>query len=338
MIVKNNINAVTIKDVAKKAGVSASTVSRALSNGAKVSEDIKQRVISAAVELNYEPNMAAQMLKGSKQKAIGLIMPNVNNVMFPQTVKGIEDEAFINGYSLMICNTGENNFVEEQYVDSFMRRSIDGIIFMTAQINNTKILDLHKKDFPVIALNRHIPDTTDAVVLDNYWSGYKVTDYLLSKGIKKIAYFDGWHYLDLYQQRVKAARARLQESGLYIDDKMYYKDLDALDDGYMAAKDLFANGHRPEAVIAASDLKAIGIIKALHELKISIPQDVSVISFDNIDIAQWITPSLTTMAQPFYKMGRGACKRLLERIESKIPLKERVYKLRGDLIIRDSVI
>ena len=329
---------VTIKDVAQKAGVSISAVSRALSGGANVSEDIKSRVFSAANDLKYEPNIAAQMLKGAKLKAIGLIMPNVNNVMFPQIVKGIEDEAFPNGYSLLICNTDERRDIEERYVDSFTRRAIDGIIFMTSHIRNTAILDLHKKGFPVIALNRHIPNTTDAVVLDNFWCGYKVADYLISRGIKKIAYLDGWDYLDLYKQRIKAVRKCLDENSLSIDPQMYYRNLDALDDGYMAAKDLLSNGHRPQAIIAASDLKAIGAIKAIQELKLSIPKDISIISFDNIDISRWIEPALTTVAQPFYKMGREACRRFLERISSKTRLKERTYKIKGDLIIRDSVI
>lgn len=329
---------ITIKEVAQKSGVSISTVSRALSGGANVSEDIKRRVMNAASDLKYEPNMAAQMLKGAPLKALGLIMPNVSAVMFPSIVKGIEDEAFPNGYSLFICNTDERRDIEEQYIDSFTRRSIDGIIFMTAHINNTRIVDLHKKGFPVIALNRHIPKVTDAVVMDNYWGGYKNADYLISKGIRKIAYLDGWNYLELYRQRIKAVRKRLSESGLEIPEKMYFKNLDALDDGYAATKELFESGQRPEAIIAASDLKAIGAIKALNELKMQIPKDISIISFDNIDISQWINPALTTMAQPFYKMGRQSCRRLLERIASKTPLKETTFAIKGDLIIRDSVI
>lgn len=329
---------VTIKDVANKAGVSISTVSRVLTGSAKVSGKVRQCVVEAVELLGYEPNMAAQMMKGMPLKSIGLIMPNVNSVMFPAAVRGIEDVATLEGYSLMLCNTEENHEREAYYVDDFIRRSIDGFIFMTATPNHTKIVELHEKNFPVVAYNRHLPGKTDAVVLDNYDSGYKVADYLISRGLKKIAYMGGWTRLHLYQQRLIGVQDRLREAGLSIDPGMLFKDLDATEDGYFTTMGMIKNGYRPDAIIAASDLKAVGVVKALQELKVSIPGDISVISFDNIDIAKWMTPALTTMAQPFYELGRIACRRLLQRINAKSELPVRTYEIKSELIVRDSVI
>lgn len=329
---------VNIKDVAKAAGVSPSTVSRVLGGAVPVAPETKERVLKVVKELNYQPNVLAQGLKGGRIKTIGLIIPNVRNLVFPAAVRGIEDTAKQFGYTVVLCNADDDIDKETFYIEALKRRLIDGFIFSTARPGHDHITALSRDGFPVVSLLRHCGSEVDAVILDNAGGACTATKYLLSRGLRKIAILNGWMDLVLYQERFAGYAKALAEAGLPVDSALVVDNVGGGDEARDAVDKLLADGVRPDAIFATSDPKAIGAIRALKDRGLSVPEDISVMGFDNIDMVGLIDPPLTTMAQPFYEMGARACKRLIKIIESNRRPKVKIDMLSAEIVVRRSVI
>lgn len=329
----------TIKEVAKRAGVSPSTVSRVLTGNVPVSDAARDRVLSAVRELNYQPNVLAQGLKGGRIKTIGLLVPNVRNLVFPAAIRGIEDMANKHGYTVVLCNTDENPAKERFYIDNLRRRLIDGFIFSTARPGNDLILRLQEEGFPVVCLIRQHPDVTaDAVVLDNYGGAYAAVRYMLGRGLRQIALINGSLDILLYRQRFEGYQSALAEAGQSLPPEYIVHDISGWEDAWQAMTTMLQSGVRPDAVFATSDPKAVGVIRAVKDAGLRVPEDISVMGFDNFDLAAHLDPPLTTVAQPFYDMGAKACERLIKIIEAKRRPQPRVKVLPAQLVIRKSVI
>ncbi len=329
---------VNIKDVARAAGVSPSTVSRVLGGSVPVAAETKEKVIKVVKELNYQPNAVAQGLKGGRIKTIGLIIPNVRNLVFPAAVRGIEDTANQHGYTVVLCNADDDVKKEIFYIEALKRRLVDGFIFCTARPSHTHIAGLREAGFPVVSLLRHSGSEVDAVILDNANGAYEATKYLISRGLKKIAVLNGWLDLVLYQDRLAGFRRAMAEAGLPVDETLVVNGVGGWEDGYRTMDEMLAQGIVPEAVFATSDPKAFGVLRAIKDRGLKIPEDISVIGFDDIDFAAMTDPPLTTVAQPFYDMGIVACKRLLKLIEAKKRPAAKVQVFPARLVIRRSVI
>lgn len=329
---------VNIKDVARAAGVSPSTVSRVLGGSVPVAAETRERVIKVVKELNYQPNAVAQGLKGGRIKTIGLIIPNVRNLVFPAAVRGIEDTANQHGYTVVLCNADDDVKKEIFYIEALKRRLVDGFIFCTARPSHTHITGLREDGFPVVSLLRHSGSEVDAVILDNANGAYEATKYLISRGLKKIAVLNGWLDLVLYQDRLSGFRRAMAEAGLPVDESLVVSGIGGWEDGYRTMDEILARGIIPEAVFAMSDPKAFGVIRAIKDRGLKIPADISVMGFDDIDFAAMTDPPLTTVAQPFYDMGIVACKRLLKLIEAKKRPAAKVQVFPARLVIRRSVI
>lgn len=327
-----------IIDVARQAGVSPSTVSRVLSGNAVVAPATKEKVLAAVRALGYQPNALAQGLKSGSIKTIGLVIPNVRNLVFPAAIRGIEDTAMQHGYAVVLCNTDEDPAKERFYVDGLRRRLVDGFIFSTARPGHEQYLALHREGFPVVSLIRNQGSEVDAVVLDNFAGGYLGTQYLLSRGLRRIAIINGNLEVLLYRQRFDGFRQALAEAGLAVDEKMVAYNADDWADGYKAMRAMLQHGCRPEAVFATSDPKAIGAMRAIKEAGLAIPGDISVLGFDDCDLAPLLDPPLTTVAQPFYDMGVKAATRLINIIEAPCRPQPRVEVLPARLVVRQSVI
>lgn len=329
---------VNIKEVAKAAGVSASTVSRVLTGKIPVSEDARARVLDAVEKMNYQPNAVAQGLKGGRLHTIGLVIPNVRSLVFPAAIRGIEDTAGQHGYTVVLCNTDEDVEKEKIYIDNLRRRLVDGFIFSTARPGHEYLLDLPNDGVPVVFLIRQLGKAVNTVALDNEGGAYEATRYMLSRGLKKIALINGSLELPLYRHRYEGYRRALMESGIAEPSGMVVHGISGWDDGYLAMKALLETGHRPDAVFATSDPKAMGIIRAIRDMGMRVPQDISVMGFDNLDFSAQIDPPLTTVAQPFYEMGVRACRRLIHLIEKGQGCRAKVEVLPAQLVIRKSVI
>ncbi len=328
---------VNIKDVAAQAGVSTSTVSRALSGKTVVDPDTKKRVLQAVRDLNYQPNALAKGLKEGCTKTIGLVIPNLRNLLFPAAIRGITDVAKKHGYTLVLCNTDDDLEAEKLDVQNLRKRLVDGLIFSTATVASSYLLQLKENGYPIVLLIRHLDDALDSIIIDNYQGGYQATRFLLERGYRKIAIINGTMDLDLYRQRFAGYRAALAEMDIPFNDQLVVDDVIGWEDGCQAMLKLLDEGVMPDAVFGTSDPKAMGVIKALKERKLRVPEDVAVIGYDNLDMSQLLDPPLTTMSQPFYEAGSRAAERLIKLINNKVRSKPIVQKLQAELLVRQSV-
>jgi len=328
----------TIHEVAELANVSLSTVSRVLSGKAPVAEETRRRVLEAVAHLGYQPNVLAQGLRGTRLRTIALLIPNVQNLIFPSTIRAIEDVANKHGYMVFLCNTDDSIKKEKFYIANLKRRIVDGLIFSTASPKSNHILRLKDEGFPVVTLIRHLSDSIDSVILDNVGGGYQATNYLLSRGLKKIALLNGNPGLMLYRDRYEGYKKAMFEAQIPLDDALIFNDIQTWEESYGAMTKMLKEGKIPQGVFAASDPRAMGAMRAIYDCGLRIPEDISVIGFNNSGIAPLAHPPLTTVDQPFYEMGAAACSRLIKLIESKQPLHPEVQEFTSELIIRKSVI
>ena len=328
---------VTLEDVAKKAQVSASTVSRVLSGKVAVAPDTAKRVRQAVQELEYQPNLLAQGLKGTSLRTIGILLPNVRSLAFPAALRGIEDVAHQAGYTVVFCDTDEDPEKERLYIRNLKQRLIDGLILTTAHPDNPNLADLVAEEFPVVALVRHLEGVSDAIIVDNRAGAYEATKYMLSRGIRRLWVLNGDPKLLLYKERCEGIRQAYQEENISWDQVQIFSTLYDTEDSYRKVQELLQTEALPEGIFALNDPKAIGALRALTEAGISVPEQVSVFGFDDLDVAPWLSPALTTVAQPFYQMGQEACQRLIERIttKEKLPIVQQI--LPAKLMIRESV-
>lgn len=327
-----------IKEVAKKANVSPSTVSRVIGGKIPVAEETKNRVLAAIAELRYRPNVIAQGLKGVSTKTIGLVIPNVRSLVFPAAIRGIEDVAKKNGYVVVLCNTDEDFEQEKFYIETLRSRLVDGFIFSTARPGAQNIIDLETEGFPVVLLLRQLECRVNAVVLDNFNSSYQAVKYLISRGLTKIGLINGPLELTLYEERFAGYKKALQEAGLSLHEQAIVHGVEGGEDAYLATKGILESGARVDAFFATNDPKALGAMRAVKDYGLSVPGDISIMGFDNLDFAPLLDPPLTTVAQPFYEMGAKACERLISMIEEKQTEKPRIDVLAAQVIVRGSVI
>lgn len=327
-----------IKEVAKKANVSPSTVSRVIGGKIPVAEETKNRVLAAIAELHYRPNVIAQGLKGISTKTIGLVIPNVRSLVFPAAIRAIEDVAKKNGYVVVLCNTDEDFEQEKFYIETLRSRLVDGFIFSTARPGAQNILDLETEGFPVVLLLRQLERRVNAVVLDNFNSSYQAVKYLISRGLSKIGLINGSLELTLYQERFAGYKRALEEAGLPLPEKAIIHGIVGGEDAYLATTRILQTGVSVDSFFATNDPKALGAMRAVKDQGLSIPGDISIMGFDNLDIAPLLDPPLTTVAQPFYEMGAKACERLINMIENKRPEKPKIDVLPAKVIVRGSVI
>jgi len=327
-----------IREVAKMANVSPSTVSRVLGGKIPVAEETKTKVLAAIAKLNYRPNIVAQSLKGGRFRSIGLIVPNVRSLVFPAAIRGIEDVAMKHGYIVVLCNTDENPEQEKAYIQGLRSRLVDGFIFSTARPDYHNIKALEEEEFPVVLLIRQMGSSANAVVVDNFNGAYQATQYLIARGLKRIGLINGALDIQLYQERFRGYQQAMQEGGLPLPDGAVLHGVYGWEDAHRETMRMLHDGVRVDAFFATNDPKAAGVMRAIKDFGLTIPKDISVMGFDNIDIAPLLDPPLTTVAQPFYKMGATACEQLIKIIEGKRRLKPKIDVFPAELVIRGTVI
>lgn len=298
-------NKITIKDIAQKAGVSISTVSRVLNDKPDVDDQTKEAIKQVIEELNYQPDNIARSMVLDKTFSIGLVIPNITNPFFPEVARGIEDAAQDKSYSVIFSNTDSKIKKEKEAVDLLLQKRVDGLILSISMVNNDIIFELEDKDFPVIQLDRNVPDSIyPSVMIDNKSSAYKATNYLLKSGYKKIAHISGPQNTFPGQQRKIGYKKALKEK------KMDYIKVCKGDfrkkSGYECTKKLLNDTKSPEVIFAANDMMALGAYNACKEKGYKIPDDIAIMGHDNIDISDLVEPSLTTMDQPKYELGKKA--------------------------------
>ena len=328
----------TIKDVAQAAGVSITTVSHVVNGSRRVSDRLTQRVLEAMEALDYRPNILARSLRLGETKTLGLVIPDNSNLFFAEMARSIEDTGYRNGYSVILCNSDGDVEKQQSYVRLLVDKQVDGMVFISSGESSEDLQYLTDEGIEVVIVDRDVPNMpVDVILLDNEQAGYEATRYLIDLGHRLIACVTGPSQLTPSAQRVNGYRRALQEAGIAFNPDYLTGGDFQLDGGEQATGRLLALDPRPSAVFVCNDMMAIGAIRGARNLGLGIPQDLSVIGFDDIALATAIYPALTTMAQPIAEMARIATELLIERIQGQVTGEKRQrILLSATLKVRES--
>lgn len=329
--------AASIKDVAREAGVSIATVSRVLNDIDVVNEETKKKVVDAIKKLGYRPNIVARSLKTQRTRTVGILIPDISNQFYPEIVRGAEDVANIYDYNVMLCNSDFDLEKEKEYLRVLKEKMVDGVLYMSSSLEDDTLELINE-----LALKTVLVETDDkhgnlpSVTIDNVKATYETTQHLLNKGIKEIAFIGvSGEDNNAWRKRFTGYKQALQESGLEVKEELTYFNNLKVKTGYEGVLSMLEKGANPKAIVCASDEIAMGAINALRSKGLSVPEDVSVTGFNDIDLAQAFYPRLTTVSQPMYDMGSIAMRMLIKLINNKT-LEEGHFVLPHQLIERDS--
>lgn len=329
--------AVTIKDVARAAGVGQATVSRVLNGSGPVGQETRERVLAACRALGYVPNGPARSLVNRATGTVGLIIPDITNPFFPAVTRGVEDAASQAGYTVFLCNTDNDSAMEETDVRKLRERCVDGIIFVGSQARRSRLERLLQDGIPVVVTDREVSDLdADSVLVDNAAGASAAVSHLVELGHTRIAHAAGHRETPTGQDRCTGYRSALEQAGLPVDESLIVWGEFNVESGIRAGQVLLGRSPRPTAIFAANDMIALGVIRAAREAGLAVPQDLSVVGFDDIPMAALVSPPLTTVRQPAYEMGWLAMRMLLERIEGRVTGGGRRHLFRPELILRGS--
>lgn len=320
----------TIRDVAKEAGVSVATVSRHLNNKGYVSNDAKQIIEKAITTLNYAPNQLARSLTTKQTNLLGLLVPDITNPFFPELARAVERTAYEHGYTVVLCNAGETSEKEKHYIRSLQQNYAAGFIVTTNHIE----ADFYKKlDVPIVALDRNLSEAIPTVTSDNVLGGQLVANYLVEQNVKRILCVRGPLDIDVANDRMRGFEEIMkQHPTIQYDTIVSPFDFEA---AKKVTLQQLQHTRDYDAVFASSDASAIGVMKAAESLGIHIPQDVSLVGYDGINIGTLLSPELTTVAQPISLMGERATELLIALIEGQKMTAKRVV-FPPKLVVRNS--
>jgi len=328
-------------DIADKAGVSASTVSRVLNDQSekyRISSRTKKLVLKTAHDLNYRPNELARGLRLNRSHTIGLIVPDISNPFFAYIIHVIQIHASQSGYSLIVCNTNENIETEIEQIELLRRKGIDGYIILPVGTRYGHIQELLQNNKSVVILDRSIEElNADTIVIDNYLGSFKAVEHLIENGHTRIAIIKGLPNTYTTSERLKGYKDALKKYSIPLnEDYIVGKDF-RKENGYTETKFLLKLENPPSAIFATSDLITLGTFEAIFEMKLNIPQDISIVAFDDIDFAPFLISPLTLIKQPREEMAETAVKFLIDDIKFKNKRERKRLVLEPQLIIRDSV-
>jgi LacI family transcriptional regulator len=325
---------ITIRDVAQHAQVSVTTVSHVINGTRFVSEDAQARVRAAIEALNYVPSAVARSLKSSRTHTVGMMIPNNSNPYFAEIIRGIEDTCFAAGFNVILCNSDDDPHKQAAYVRVLSEKQVDGLIVLSSG-GDPELLDtLRSASMPQVVVDREIDDlAADLVEVDHEGGARVAVEHLVCLGHRHIACIAGPMELSPARQRVQGWRRALEAAGLACDDTMVASGSFTAEGGHEAMRSLLKL--QPSAVFASNDLMAIGAICAASDAGLRVPQDLSVIGFDDIALAAYSNPPLTTIAQPKHQTGELAARMLMQRIAKPERALQREI-LRPSLVVRRS--
>ncbi len=307
---------VTIRDVALHAQVSVTTVSHVVNGTRFVSENARQRVNNAISELKYVPSAVARSLKNNQTHTIGMMIPNCSNPFFAELIRGIEDTCFAAGFNVILCNSDDDPHKQRKYIRVLTEKQVDGMIVFSSGGDSELSEALRETRMPQILIDREVEHVTaDLVELDHEAGAWLATRHLLGLGHRRVAIITGPLDLAPARYRRDGYRRAMDEAGLPVNPTWEVEGGFTSELGHSAMQRLLALGHMPSAVFASNDLMAIGAICATTAQGLRVPQDVSIIGFDDIALATYSSPPLTTVAQPKHQLGSIAATLLMERIE-----------------------
>lgn len=330
----------TINDIARMAGVSKGTVSRVINDNPQgVSEQTRRRILDVIKQVGYVPNRMAGSITSARTRTLGLIIPDIQNMFFPQMVRGVEDCAVEQGYTLFLCNSDSDIYKQQQYLRAFLEKRVDGILINTCGELEDRTLhrSVCQSGIPMVLLDRKSVDFPDmpCVYVDNQEASYSGTCHLLDTGCREILFLGGPAGVYTTAERLKGYRQALREAQVPFQAAYVTYGPYSTASGYERTKDQIALHPEARAIFAGADTIAIGALRALRELGRPVPEQVSVLGFDNIMLSADVSPALTTVAQPIYELGYRAAAKLIARIRAE-PGCERSECMDTVLIRRES--
>jgi LacI family transcriptional regulator, fructose operon transcriptional repressor len=328
---------VTIKDVAKRAGVSVATVSRVVSNHAYVRDTVRSQVQQAIAELNYRPNRVARSLRAQSSKYIGLIISDIENPFYTSLVRAVEDVAHKQQYSLLLCNSDEVPDKERMYIDFMRDEQVAGVIASPTDEQGTSLQVLLDAGIPVVAVDRRAEQTpVDTVMVDHVSAAYQLAGHLLAHGHTRIGAVFGAPGTTSGRERKRGFLKALKEAGIKQPASLMREVKPVEAEGYAAALDLLGLPEPPSALFMGNNLLMTGALKAIRHKKLRIPDDISLVGHDELPWMALLDPGITVTSQPVYELGRTAIERLMARIQGDTQ-PPRELRLQPALIVRQSV-
>jgi LacI family transcriptional regulator len=318
---------VKMLDIAKKLNVSLMTVSRTLNNKGYVKEETKRKILKVAEEMGYIPNALAKGLALNKTFNIGLVITDISNPFYSTITKVVQEEASRNGYRLTMFNTNEDFKIEEEALNSIMAQRCDGALLTSASKDFRHVYDLQKNKFPIVLLNRK-PDVEDLdyVVCDNKRGAFLAIEYLLKLGHRNIAHLTGPSYITSVREKIDGYNMAFNKKGLEINPELIFETEISLKGSYKATIKALKKNPYITAIFTYTNWMAIGAYRALEETGKKIPDDISVIGYDNIKVSSLLSAPLTTIDIPIRPMGRKAIDILLKKINGENNQFHKIYK------------
>jgi LacI family transcriptional regulator len=331
---------VTIHDIAKILKISASTVSRALSDHPRISIDTKKRVRALAKKLHYQPNIIASNLRVGRTNTVGIIVPRINRNFFSNVIGGIEEIISNAGYRMMITQTNEDYNKEVENVKALINARVDGIILsLSADTKSFNHLKLVQRNGIALIFFDRVTDKIESsrVFIDDFDGAYNAVKHLISQGCKRIAHFTGPQHINIYINRKKGYIDALNDNNVDIKEDLIINDIITKDKGYSACRHLMSLKNKPDAIFAASDFAALGAMIYLKENGYKIPEDVALVGFANEPFTGLLEPGLTSVEQHSNEIGTEAAKLFLDEVrQGEVDTICRDVIIKPDLIIRKS--
>lgn len=322
---------VTIRDVAKQANVSIATVSRVMNQSEQVNEKTRKHVEKIIKALDYQPNDVARSLFKGTSKMIALFVPDITNPFFPEVARAVEDVTGQYGYTFILCNTDNDIEKEKKYLQTLKQKSVDGIIVVS---NAANAAHFKNNKIPMVALDRIANEDNSTITVQNYEGAKQAVQYLKEIGCKKIAHIAGPEKVSNAIERRRGFLSEVEDEAWFSDDYILTGNFNQ-QDAFQATKALFEKDSKIDGLFVANDLMVVGVLQALKELEIKVPEEVSVIGFDGIQLGEFVSPSITTISQPIYVLGEKAAKLIVNKIENPDQASEH-HELKVTLEIRGS--
>jgi LacI family transcriptional regulator len=331
---------VTIKDIARVAQVSHTTVSRALNDKSRIRSETKERILRIARELGYRPDFIARSLVSRRTKTLGLVITSIANPFYNELAQGIEATARSLGYSIILCCTHSDLSTEKQYIDMLRSRGVDGIILTSACMDDPNIEALAEEGFPIVLVNRRtyhpmVKEKVDYIGVDNMLGGFLAVEHLIRLGHRRIGVITGSTESSVGFERLEGGKKAFEAYGIEKKEKYFLEGDFLKESGYRVGKQFLRMAEPPTAIFAANDYMALGVFQAMWEKGVKVPEEMALVGFNDIEFAGMIGIELTTVGQKKFEMGALAVKTLVEKIEggeSKPSIKE--ILLKPELIIR----
>ena len=341
-----DVKKATISDIAQAAGVSTATVSRVLNNvDYPIKEELRHRVLQIAQDMHYRPNIFSRILKGGQSKELGVIIPSITNPFYAQLISAVEKECIERGYIPIICSSYNSPQLQSRHLDMLREKHVSGVLVSSLSTADTVMRQLADSGMEVVFFDQSSEENINSINFDFYRGGYMATSYLIECGHRDIVFASGpldrrsrKLIYDGYKQALRENDLRFNAKHVLLSDNRAENAGGAYDyqSGRQLGQKLMDGAYLPDAVLAINDMTAIGIINVLAEHEVQVPNDVSVIGFDNIALSSMVTPALTTINQPAYQTGQLAAQMLINSIEGVAPT-EPAITLQPLLVERKSV-